>query len=71
MLDPARISDLDRILGRVDDTVPKALRKFHQTCKAQGFTDEQSFQLTVNMFRGLLAVPSAPELPQPAPGGGG
>jgi len=54
------IAGADQAGAMLRDTIPPLLRTFHDSLVAQGFTDEQAFQLTLKYLE--ITFPARPRL---------
>ena len=55
---PFDMASMDQAIAAIRDTFPPMLWSFYQSCKKEGFEDEQAFFLTVEMLRGSMHNPN-------------
>jgi len=54
MLDPKQIAAAEQSQAALVELLPPALWGFYSGCKANGFTEEQSMELTITLIGALL-----------------
>lgn len=57
MIKPDRVGQIDQILDRATQTLPKKLRAFHDALRELEFSDFEALQLTGLLLHDLLSVP--------------